>query len=155
MIATHLYAVIWYTIDSELQFGLPLGFYEWLDDRVGTTTQEGFFDLYLWSTSVLAVIVIHGFGWVTWRCASMSSAARRFLARTRARVFPAAGWISWWLVLAYFVACAGEFIYEMIGGKVPRGWGFAGVELLASALLVGLLHLAGRRVMRCRHVQSA
>jgi hypothetical protein len=63
IVATHLYAFAWWTIDRSSYFVLPLAVYRWLDDLVGPTTQESTFDLELWSTAVAMVVALHVGSW--------------------------------------------------------------------------------------------
>lgn len=151
IVAVWLYGFIWSEVDDALSFALPAGFYLWLDDLIGPTSEEGFEDLFMWSTSALAVVALHAITFMA--CAYRKGTAKppgaQWIALWR-KASSAAGWICWLLVATSALITCVEAIYRARNGTFPN---YAGQELtllLVSLIAVGSLHLTVVKVSRRR-----
>lgn len=151
IVATHLYAFAWWSIDSSSYFVLPIAVYEWFDDLVGTTTGEASFDLEVWSTSISMVLGLHLLTWII--CSGFKHSCRESVPiwhRWQRRIFPVVGWGSWLLVSTCTLLAIGDAILRARGSELPSHYSAVLIEMIGGLLVVGLLHLAVLRIARRR-----
>lgn len=143
IVATHLYAFAWWSIDRPSYFVLPLAVYRWLDDLVGPTTQEATFDLELWSTAIAMVLGLHVISWAIFSCLKdwRRHGAVAWISWWR-RVVAVVGWVCWLLVATLVLIICGEKIYRAPNGRLPNYEGNEPALLLGTFVVVGLVHVA-------------
>lgn len=64
LVATQLYDLALWHVDSSNYFVLPTSFYQWLEDMVRPTTFEASFGLSVWATSISMVLGLHILVWM-------------------------------------------------------------------------------------------
>lgn len=143
LVATQLYDLVLWNVDSSTYFVLPTSFYQWLDDVVRPTTFEASFDLSVWATSMSMVLGLHI---LVWMALSGWNLARRqswpVWQRWRRRVFPIVGWGSWLLVSTITLLIMSDGILRERGSKLPSDAISLVVEIVGGLIVVGSLHLA-------------
>lgn len=152
VVATVLYAITWNRWDHDLRFAVPNDVGLWFCDALGVASLEGTYDVFIWATSILAVLALHA---VTW---AVFSLGRRTLGldgngwpSALRRSFPAIGWTSWLLVSTFAILLIGDAIHEAHGGRLSNDPGEHLVEFVVGLLVVGFLHVAARGLLAARH----
>jgi hypothetical protein len=151
VVATHLYAFAWWSIDSSSYFVLPVAAYEWLEDLVGPTTQEATSDLEVWSTAMVMVLGLHVIAWIIYSRLRLARRPSGVVWRSwQGRILAVIGWTSWLLVSTFALFAIGDAIYEAHGGKLSNETGKQLIEFFGGVLVVGSLHLAVLKIARQR-----
>jgi hypothetical protein len=149
IVATVLYAFAWSVWDDQLRYAIPKNLGLWLCGRLGVTSLEGTYDVFIWTTSLLAVLIVHaivlaGLRSVRTRCVHLQE--RR--SKWPSWLFAAVGWISWLLVLTFALLFIGDEIHQARGGKISSEPLAQWVELIGVFVVVGSLHLAFLKIAR-------
>lgn len=151
IVAAWLYGFAWTILDPSFHLAFPEAAYLWLDDLIGTTTQEGSFDLAIWSTSMTVTLGLHALVWLIGsRMKSASSRRREIWFRWQGKLFTIVGWMSWLLVSTLTLLFLSDEIYEAWGGKLANDTGEQLIELIGGFLVVGSLHLGALKITRRR-----
>lgn len=143
IVAMHLYESMWWSVDGDSYFVLPMGFYQWLDDLVEPASQETSSDLDAYSTSAVMVLGLHFFtGVIVCLLKRMGLWRRVDGSRWRRNIPSVLGWSSWLLVLTFTLLTACDALLRARGNQLPGGTVAQVVELIGGLLFVGFLHLA-------------
>lgn len=121
IVAVHVYAFTWWSIDIDSYYVLPSPFYQWLHEVVQPMSCETSADLDDWSTAIVIVLALHLFSW-----ALFSVLRRAFHLRSHAwshytgKMLAIAGWSSWLLVSTITSLIIIDEILRSRGGKLPN-----------------------------------
>jgi hypothetical protein len=149
IVATQLYDLACWNVNSSSYFVLPTAWYKWLDDVVGPTSCEASFDLSVWATSISMVLAMHLLAWAVFFALRLAR-RERWLAWQRwwTRVFPFIGWSSWLLVSTFVLLAIGDAILRARGSALPGHASAFVIEMISGLLVVGSLHLAVLKIAR-------
>lgn len=143
IVAMHVYESIWWSVDGDSYFVLPMGFYQWLDDLIEPASQETSSDLDAYSTSAVMVLGLHFVAGVIICLLKRMGLWRRAVANRWRRNIPSVlGWSSWLLVLSFTLITACDALLRARGNQLPGGTVAQVVELIGGLVFVGFLHLA-------------
>lgn len=143
IVATVLYAVVWERLDDDFRFAMPAEVVLPLSDFLGATSAESTYDVYLWSTSVAAVVLLHAIAWFISRW--LRRAAREMESKWPCRqrlLFSVVGWTCWLLVSTFVLLVIGDEILEARGEKLSNDVREESMDLVVGILVMGLFHLA-------------
>ena len=142
---------MWWSIDSDSYYVLPLSVYRWLDELVKPMSCETSSDLDHWSTAIVMVCALHLFAW-----AVVSILRRALPSRTRAwsdckrRMFVIAGWSRWLLVSTVTILTLVDYLLRARASNLPGETHAVVIEIAAGLCIVGSLHLAVLKIARRR-----
>ena len=144
LVATVLYAIVWTQIDTDFRFAMPADLVLPVRDFLGARSAESTYDVYVWSTSIVAVVCLHLGAYFVWCCLKTAGCGEGSKWKSYWRLVSAiVGWMCWLLVSTAALLVVGDEISEARGVRPsgdPRQQSF---EFVVGVLVVALLHLVG------------